>query len=75
MQKPGHIRAEIVGHGTYETTFKALDAMLEMYWDTPLPELYRLLKEGHGDPGYSTTRMTRTEAIMILQELQGHATN
>lgn len=75
MQKPGHIRAEIAGHGTYETTFAALDAMLELYWDKPLSELYAMLKEGHGDPGYETARLTRTEAIMILQELEGHATN
>jgi hypothetical protein len=75
MRKPGHITAEIAGHGTYQTTFKALDAMLELHWDTPLAELYRLLKEGHGDPGYDTSNMTRTEAIMVLQELAGHATN
>lgn len=74
-QRNGTVRAEIAGHGQYETTAKALDAMLELYWDRPLGELYKLLKEGHGDPGYDTSGLTRTEAIMILQELEGHATN
>lgn len=72
---PGHVRATIAGHGQYQTTFKALDAMLELYWDQPLSKLYRTLKERTGDPEYDTHDLTRVEAIMILQELEGHATN
>lgn len=74
-QRHGTIRAEIAGHGQYETTFKALDALLEMYWDEPLTRLYARLKEEQGDPYYDTHGMTRIEAIMVLAELRGHATN
>jgi hypothetical protein len=74
-QRHGTIRAEIAGHGQYETTFKALDAMLELYWDAPLTKLYAEIKERTGDPWYDTSDLTRIEAIMILQELEGHATN
>lgn len=33
------------------------------------------LKELHGDPGYDTSGLTRTEALLILCELHGHSTN
>jgi hypothetical protein len=71
----GHIRAQIAGHGQYQCTAKAFDAMLELYWDRPLSWLYGELKERHGDPEYDCSDLTRVEAIMILQELEGHATN
>lgn len=75
MQKPGTIRAEIAGHGTYETTFAAFEAVQAMYETEPLHMLCKRLKEEHGQPGYITKGLTRTECLMILQELRGHATN
>lgn len=74
-QKRGTIRAEIAGHGQYETTFAAFEAVQEMYAGDDLRTLYRYLKEEHGDPEYDTSGMTRTECLMVLQELRGHATN
>lgn len=75
MQKPGTVRAEIAGHGTYETTFAAFEAMQELYDNDQLRTLYRYLREEQGDPGYVTKGLTRTECLMILAELRGHATN
>jgi hypothetical protein len=74
-QRNGTLRAEIAGHGQYETTFQAFEAVQEMYAGDPLRNLYRYLKEDHGDPEYDTSGLTRTECLMILQELRGHATN
>lgn len=74
-QRTGTIRAEIAGHGQYETTFKAFEAIQEMYDTYTLERLYGEIKELQGDPEYDTAGLTRTEAIMILAELNGHATN
>ena len=74
-QRTGTIRAEIAGHGQYETTFRAFEAVQELYDGDPLRTLYRYLKEAQGDPEYDTSGLTRTECLMILQELRGHATN
>lgn len=74
-QRHGTLRAQIAGHGQYETTFAAFEAVQEMYESYRLETLYRELKELHGDPGYDTTGLTRTECLMILQELNGHSTN
>ena len=74
-QRHGTIRAEIAGHGQYETTFRAFEAVQEMYEGDNLQTLYRYLKDEHGDPGYDTSGLTRTECIMILAELRGHSTN
>lgn len=74
-QRNGTIRAEIAGHGQYETTFAAFEAVQAMYDNDRLDRLYQMLKEEHGDPGYDTSGLTRTECLMILQELRGHATN
>lgn len=71
----GHVRAEITGHGQYQCTAKALDALLERYWDTPVSRLYEEIKDEQGDPYYETDGLTKVEAIMILAELRGHATN
>jgi hypothetical protein len=74
-QRNGTIRAEIAGHGQYETTFAAFEAVQAMYETDRLDALYKMLREEHGDPEYNTTGLTRTECLMILQELRGHATN
>lgn len=73
--KTGRVRAEIAGHGQYETTAQSLDEMINEYWPIPLRKLYRELKERQGDPEYDTTGLTKIETIMILAELSGLATN
>lgn len=74
-QKTGTIRAEIAGHGQYETTFAAFEALQEMYAPLTLARLFAEIKDRQGDPEYDTAGLTRTEAIMILAELNGMATN
>jgi hypothetical protein len=74
-QRHGTIRAEIAGHGQYETTFQAFEMVQASYDKVSLARLYEMLKEEHGDPEYDTSGLTRTECIMILSELRGHATN
>jgi hypothetical protein len=74
-QKNGTVRAEIAGHGQYETTAHALDDLIHGYWDVPIEKLFQQIKERHGDPYYDTTGLARIEAILILAELDGMATN
>lgn len=74
-QKAGTVRAEIAGHGQYETTARDLDALLHEHWGTPVHKLFSEIKERLGDPYYDTTDLTKIEAIMILAELSGLATN
>lgn len=75
MQKTGTVRAEIAGHGQYETTARDLETMLHEHWGTPVHKLFEQIKRRHGDPGYDTSDLTKIEAIMILAELDGLATN
>jgi hypothetical protein len=74
-QKHGTIRAEIAGHGQYETSAAALDELLMSYWSWPISKLYREIKERQGDPEYDTEGLRKIEAILILAELEGLATN
>lgn len=74
-QKHGTVRAEIAGHGQYETSAAALDELIRQHWDTPLPRLYAEIKERQGDPEYDTAGLTKIEAILIIAELDGLATN
>lgn len=74
-QKDGTVRAEIAGHGQYETTARDLDTLIHEHWGTPVHKLFKELKERQGDPYYDTTGLTKIEAIMILAELDGLATN
>jgi hypothetical protein len=74
-QRHGTVRAEIAGHGQYETSAKDLDELIYEWWPLPLHKLYEEIKGRHGDPGYGTSGLTKIEAIMILAELEGLATN
>lgn len=74
-QRSGTIRAEIAGHGQYETAARDLDALIHIHWDTPVYKLSAEIKERLGDPGYDTSGLTKIEIIMILAELSGLATN
>lgn len=74
-QKHGTVRAEIAGHGQYETTAAALDELLMSHWDRPLKDLVAEIKERHGDPYYDSHGLRKIEAILILAELEGLATN
>lgn len=71
-------------HGTYQTRVGALDLMIQRYLlgvpDGPPASvtdyrdaLQEEIRERQGDSTYTVT--TVTEALMILAELHGHATN
>jgi hypothetical protein len=74
-QRHGTIRAEIAGHGQYETTAVDLDALIEEHWRDPIESLRRDNKETQGDPEYDTHGLTKVELILIIAELSGFATN
>ncbi len=74
-QKQGTVRAEIRGHGQYETLAGDLDELIEMHWNRPLKELADEVRERHGDPAYVTRGLARIELILIIAELDGRATN
>lgn len=74
-QRTGTLRANIAGHGQFETTFAAFEALQERYDFCTRERLYDEIKELQGDPEYDTAGLTRTEALLILAELNGMATN
>jgi len=74
-QRTGTMRGEIAGHGQYETTFKAFEALQDQYDGWRMDRLVTEIKELQGDPEYDTEGLTRTEMLLILAELNGHATN
>jgi hypothetical protein len=74
-QKHGTVRAEIAGHGQYETSAKALDELIHEWWPVSLHKLYEEIKELQGDRYYDTHGLTKIEAVFIIAELTGHATN
>lgn len=60
-------------HGQYQTTTIALDLMIGRYMPASPNDLQLEVRERHGDPEFRVT--TVTEGLMILAELDGHATN
>lgn len=62
-------------HGTYQCEAASLDIMIMRYLPATLAELNVMLNERHGtEPGYFEAQ-SLTEALMILAELDGYATN
>jgi hypothetical protein len=74
-QKLGTVRAEIRGHGQYETTGAALDELISEWWSVPLHKIYAEIKERQGDSFYDTAGLSKIEALLIMAELLGLATN
>lgn len=60
-------------HGRYQTRVAELDLMIQRYLPASVEDLRNLIQERQGGPGYSLS--TVTEGLMILAELDGHATN
>lgn len=74
-QHHGTVRAEIAGHGQYETRASDLCALIDEHWDDSMDSLRKDVKDFHGDPYYDTDGLTKIELIMIIAELSGLATN
>lgn len=74
-QRHGTVRAEIAGHGQYETSATSLDTLIDSYWDRSVRSLVEEVKELQGDPEYDTHGLAKIELIMIIAELSGLATN
>ncbi|WP_138958983.1 hypothetical protein [Streptomyces sp. YIM 121038] len=60
-------------HGTYQTRVGALDIMIARYLPASSNGLQDLIRKRQGNPAYHVS--TVSEALMILAELDGFATN
>jgi hypothetical protein len=60
-------------HGQYQTRVAALDLMITRYLPASVNGLQTLIRERQGDESYKIG--TVAEGLMILAELDGHATN
>lgn len=74
-QKYGTVRAEIAGHGQYETTAVALDELISEHWSKSRATLIKDVKEMQGDQAYDCHGLSRIELILIIAELTGLAIN
>jgi len=74
-QHHGTIRAEISGHGQYETSAAALDSLIDENWHRSRAALVAEVKDRQGDPEYDTYGLGKIELILIIAELDGLATN
>lgn len=75
MQQTGTVRAEIAGHGQFETSGTSLDKLINRHWEMSLKELGNEIKERLGDPTYATEGLSKIELMLIIAELDGLATN
>lgn len=75
MQENGTVRAEIAGHGQFETRGTSLDELINEHWNTPTDEIVAVIKEDTGYSEYSTEGMSKIELLLIVAELRGLATN
>jgi hypothetical protein len=78
MQKTGTVRAEIAGHGQFETRGTSLDALIDRFWNMSREELNDEIHERVGDCdkiAFTTEGMSKIELLLIIAELSGLATN
>ncbi len=62
-------------HGTYQCSTASLDLMISRYLPASPAELSELINEREGRPDNFYRCATVTEALLILAELDGLATN
>ena len=74
-QRHGTVRAEISGHGQYETSAAALDALIDANWGCSRAALIAEVKDRQGDSEYDCHGLGKIELILIIAELDGLATN
>lgn len=74
MRYDGKVTAYIEGHGQYQTSYEGIDTTIMRYANDSLAQLKIYIRERQGNDWYEDLS-TRFEALMILQELDGLATN
>ena len=78
MARTDKITIDIAGHGTYQTEAEALDMMIDCYLPASVASLRDKIRTRQGlsssDPQYRDLDSV-TACLMILANLDGHATN